>query len=65
MCLNVSGEVGFFFDSRRMNVVVTRVWKYCCFIIDSDIVSSDRFLVILVEYFEIYGDVVLVVVYVS
>lgn len=61
---NASGEVGFLSDSRRMNVAVTRARKHCCLIIDSDTVSSDRFLATLVEYFETHGDVASAAAYV-
>ena len=54
---NTRGEVGFLYDSRRMNVAVTRARKHCCLIIDSDTSRSDTFLANLVEYFESHGDV--------
>lgn len=47
---NVSKEVGFLSDHRRINVAITRAKRHVAVIVDSDTVSSDPFLRRLTEY---------------
>lgn len=48
---NRKGEVGFFVEDWRINVVVICVWCYVVVICDFCIVNNYVFLKILVEYF--------------
>lgn len=52
---NLSREVGFLSDRRRINVAVTRAKRHVAIVCDSDTVSSDPFLNRLIKYIHEHG----------
>lgn len=52
---NLSGDVGFLRDERRMNVAITRARRMLVFICDSSTLSSDPFLYKLCDYFKTHA----------
>lgn len=57
------GEVGFFVEDRRINVVVIRVRRYVAVVCDFRIVNNYVFLKILLDYCIVYGEVRIVFEY--
>ncbi|GFO34359.1 DNA-binding protein smubp-2 [Plakobranchus ocellatus] len=54
---NLTGEVGFLSEKRRINVAVTRARRHLAVVCDSDTVCHDPFIASLVHYMTDHGDV--------